>query len=162
MISKYSVNAVSKLFQRSNLVLVLSLIFFYSHPGFSQTEYKFRLSTLEVVDKDGDSRKDGLELVYILKNGENILELSPDNIARIEAYLYKEKDNETLMTFWQLEDLKEVVFSTIYIYLPFRTGFAYNVYKDEIIPVVLKIKIVFKEAGEIEAEINDRLSFLSY
>jgi hypothetical protein len=117
---------------------------------------------MEIVDRNRDGRKDGLEIFYILKRGEKNIELSQDAISQLEAYLYEDRPEEALMTFWQIGELREVVFSESNIYLPFRRGFAYNIYMDRIVPAILKLKIVFKEGGEIEANLKERLSFLSY
>lgn len=90
------------------------------------------------------------------------MELSQEAISQTEVYLYEDREEEVLITFWQTEDLRGAVFSESNIYLPFRGGFAYNVYRDKIVPAILKIKIVFKEGGEVEASLKDCLSFLSY
>jgi len=117
---------------------------------------------MEVVDSDNDGQKDGIEIFYILKKGKENTKFNPHSVSRLEAYLYEDKKDEVLISFWQIDDPKELVFKSSIIYLPFRQGFAYNIYMDKIVPSLLKIKIIFNGDREIEACINDRLSFLSY
>jgi len=117
---------------------------------------------MEVVDRDGDGKKDGIEIFYILKKGKESIELTPHNVSCLEAYLYEDGEDDVLISFWRMEDSKGLVSKPSIIYLPFRQGFAYNIYIDKIVPAFLKIKIIFNNGGEVEASIKDRLSFLSY
>ena len=117
---------------------------------------------MEIVDKNEDGRKEGLEIFYILKRGAGNIDLSQEAISQMEVYLYEDREEEVLITFWPIGELKEVVFAESNIYFPFRGGFAYNVYRDKIVPAILKIKIVFKDGGEVETSLKDCLSFLSY
>lgn len=123
--------------------------------------YDFSISTMEVVDRDGDGQKEGLEIFYILRHGDENIILTPEDISQLEAYLYEKGEDEILISYWRIDELEGIIFNSI-IYLPFREGFAYNVYIDKIVPAVLKIKIIFRGDTELQAEIRDRLSFLSY
>lgn len=124
-------------------------------------DYGLYISTMEAVDRNNDRQKECLEIFYILKKGEKNIELSPADILRLEAYLYEDKKDEALIYFWRIDNLEGVICGP-YIYLPFREGFAYNIYKDKIVPALLKIKIIFKDENEIEAMLRDKLSFLAY
>ncbi len=116
---------------------------------------------MEAVDRNNDGKKDGIELFYILKKGRENIELDPGNISCLEAYLYENREEDVLISFWRIEELTETISQSI-IYLPLREGFAYNVYADKIVPAFLEIKIVYNNGNEIEAYIKDILSFLSY
>lgn len=147
------------------ILLILSFVFVLNSPNPAicrADNYDLHISTMEVVDSNGDGKKDGIEIFYILKKGKENIELSPGNISYLEAYLYEDAKDEVLIFFWRMEDSKGLVSKPSIIYLPFRQGFAYNIYIDKIVPAFLKIKIIFNDDREIAADIKDRLSFLSY
>lgn len=116
---------------------------------------------MEVIDKDRDGKKDGIEIFYILKKSEVGIGLSAEDVTRLEGYLYNDNEEGTLISFWRLDSTDGAFYDSM-IYLPFREGFAYNIYADKIITAVLKLKIVFSDGNEIEGQLMEKLSFLLY
>lgn len=144
-------------------IYFLILIFFlpFDHPVCFGEDYSLCLSTMEVIDKDRDGKKDGIEIFYILKKREEDIALSAEDVTRLEGYLYNDNEEGTLISFWRLDSTDGAFYDSM-IYLPFREGFAYNIYADKIITAVLKLKIVFSDGNEIEGQLMEKLSFLLY
>lgn len=143
------------------IILILGLVLIPPNHTICQADtYDLHISTMEVVDKDGDHKKEGIEIFYILKKEKENIELIPSTISHFEAYLYEDREDEVLISFWRIDDPKELISRSSIIYLPFRQGFAYNIYIDKIVPAFLKIKIIFNDDREICASLKDRLSFL--
>lgn len=145
----------------SFLILVFFLIF--SNLAVCQAEdYDLYISTIEAVDRNSDGQKDGIEIFYILKKGRENITFNPHGLSCLEAYLYEDRKEEALISFWRIEDPKELTSKPSIIYLPFRQGFAYNIYANKIIPAFFKIKLVFNDGKEAHACFKDNLSFLAY